>query len=288
MSIPISRKKYLPGQYRRFREVIYRNYRQNGRRLPWRDTRDPYAILVSEIMLQQTQVERVLLKYPQFLASFPDFERLASADLRELLRSWQGLGYNRRALALRKIAQLVRSELGGVLPAEERALRMFPGIGAATAGALLAFAFSKPAVFIETNIRRVFIHFFFPDREKIGDKEILPLVDETLDRTRVRTWYYALMDYGAMLKGLGNNPNRRSAHYARQSPFLNSRRRVRGLIIASLVDACAHTMEELAQEVGSSVTALEPVVRQLAGEGFIERNGDVIKIAGDIGSRLEK
>ena len=287
-SVPTSRKRPLRQTHHRFRELVYQNYREHGRHLPWRETRDPYAILVSEIMLQQTQVERVLLKYPQFLASFPDFDSLACADVREVLRSWSGLGYNRRALALKRIAQLVRSEFGGTLPREEEILRTFPGIGAATAGALRAFVFSLPAVFIETNIRRVFIYFFFPHREKVRDREILPLVEETLDRARVRAWYYALMDYGVMLKGLRDNPNRRSAHYARQSPFRNSRRRIRGLILSSLVKVGARTVEEFARELGLSITELEVVAHQLAGEGFVELKGDLLTIAGEVSSHASE
>lgn len=262
-----------------FRRLIYRYYRRNGRRLPWRETEDPYRILVSEIMLQQTQVERVLVKYPEFVAHFPDYAGLASADLRDVLTVWKGLGYNRRALALQRIAQRVESEFGGILPDREETLLTFPHIGAATAGALQAFAFSKPAVLIETNVRRVFIHFFFPRREKVRDSEILPLVEQTLDRTQVRSWYYALMDYGAMLKGSGENPNRRSAHYTRQSPFHNSRRRIRGMIISTLVEARVLTMADLVRVLGIGTSLAEPIIEQLIREGFVERRAEGLTIS---------
>lgn len=262
-----------------FRRLIYQNYRRDGRRLPWRETEDPYHILVSEIMLQQTQVERVLVKYPEFVAHFPNYTRLALADLRDVLTVWKGLGYNRRALALQRIAQRVESEFGGILPDSEETLLTFPHIGAATAGALQAFAFGKPAVFIETNVRRVFIHFFFPRREGVRDREILPLVEQTLDKMQVRSWYYALMDYGAMLKGRGENPNRRSAHYTRQSPFRNSRRRIRGQIISALVEARVLAMTDLVRDLRISISQVEPILEQLIREGFVERRAEGLTIA---------
>lgn len=265
-----------------FRRLIYQNYRRNGRRLPWRQTNDPYHILVSEIMLQQTQVERVLVKYPEFLAHFPDCASLALADLRDVLTVWRGLGYNRRALALQRIARRVDSEFGGILPDREETLLTFPCIGAATAGALQAFVFGKPAVFIETNIRRVFIHFFFPHRDGVRDREIFPLVEQTLDSKRVRSWYYALMDYGAMLKGRGENPNRRSAHYTRQAPFSNSRRRIRGLIIRALVEARVLAETDLVRDLGISISQVEPILEQLIREGFVERRAQDLTIAGQL------
>lgn len=182
-----------------FREMVLYHYRQHGRPMAWRDTTDPYRILVSEIMLQQTQVERVSTKYPEFLAAFPDFTSLAQAPLADILAAWQGMGYNRRAIALQKCAQRVMNEYGGVLPADVDTLATFPGIGWATASSICAFAFNMPVVFIETNIRRVFIHFFFSDGSSVNDAEILPIVERALpDDSRV--WYWALMDLGTALK----------------------------------------------------------------------------------------
>ncbi|MGQ9922205.1 MAG: A/G-specific adenine glycosylase [Desulfobacca sp.] len=214
-----------------FRNIISQHYADQGRDLPWRQTYDPYQILVSEIMLQQTQVERVLDYYGPFLQQFPTFQALAHAPLAAILAAWQGLGYNRRAQALQKIAQLVVSRYGGQLPADRASLQALPGIGAATAGAVLVFAFEQPVVFLETNIRRVYLHFFFPEAEVVTDKMLWPLILMTLDVRQVRPWYYALMDYGAMLKKTGFNPNRRSAHYQRQSPFPGSDRELRSRIL---------------------------------------------------------
>jgi len=214
-----------------FRNIIYQHYADQGRDLPWRQTHDPYEILISEIMLQQTQVERVLGQYGPFLQKFPNFQVLAQAPLAEILAAWQGLGYNRRAQALQRLAQQVVRQYQGRLPAERASLEDLPGIGAATAGALLAFAFEQPVVFLETNIRRVYLHFFYPEAEAVSDKMLLPLILMTLDVQQVRPWYYALMDYGAMLKKTGLNPNRRSAHYQRQSPFPGSDRELRSRIL---------------------------------------------------------
>ena len=268
-----------PHEVERFRGTIYRHYQAHKREMPWRQTRDPYHILVSEIMLQQTQVERVLGKYDQFLSQFPNFPALDRAPWPEVLAVWQGLGYNRRALALKRLAQVVMAQWGGLLPDNEEDLRALPGIGPATAGAILAFAFEQPVAFIETNIRRVFLHFFFSNQNGIKDREILPLVQETLDRERVREWYYALMDYGADLKRLGPNPNRRSAHYARQSPFNGSNREVRSLILKTLLTAPADSLEKLARNIGKPKTRTRTALEQLLAEGFVVREGKQLRLA---------
>jgi A/G-specific adenine glycosylase len=265
------------------RKTVREYYEQYGRVLPWRETDDPYRILVSEIMLQQTQVERVTLKYGHFLDRFPDFAALAGADLRDLLTAWQGLGYNRRALALQQTAQLILNRFQGNLPDSAEALVTLPGIGPATAGALLAFVFQQPVVFIETNIRRVFIHRFFPDRDAVKDSEILPLVEKALDRYRVRAWYYALMDYGTMLKGKEPNPNRRSAHYQRQSTFEGSNRQIRGLILKALIERPHMTQAEVAACVDRSPERVGRVVKDLVREGFLVRIGSKLSIASGIG-----
>ena len=180
--------RITPAAALRFRRRLYRFFHDQGRQLPWRATTDPYHILVSEIMLQQTQVERVALKYDPFLQAFPDVWSLARAPLRDIMAAWQGLGYNRRALALQRIARRLTVDFDGRLPDSVDTLCTFPGIGEATAGALAAFAFNQPVVFIETNIRRVFIHCFFPGQSRVRDREILPLVDQTLDRLQPRPW----------------------------------------------------------------------------------------------------
>lgn len=215
----------------RFQQRIWNYYHEYGRPFPWRDTNDPYKILVSELMLQQTQTERVLKKYQPFLERFPGYAELAEAPLADVLSLWQGLGYNRRALGLKRIAELVKSKHNGVLPDDPDILLSFPMIGPATAGSLQAFIFNKPVAFIETNIRRVILYYFFDSKDGVQDSEVLDMVTQVLDASDPRQWYYALMDYGVYLKYAIVNPNRRSAHYRRQAPFENSNRQIRGALL---------------------------------------------------------
>ncbi|HLO26074.1 MAG TPA: winged helix-turn-helix transcriptional regulator [Geobacteraceae bacterium] len=260
-----------PHQITAFRKRVYGWYRDNLRTLPWRETRDPYAILVSEIMLQQTQVDRVIGKFAPFLALFPDFAALARAPLQEVLSAWQGLGYNRRAIALKKCAETVMEHHGGNLPRSVDALQALPGIGPYTARAIAAFAFGLPAPFIETNIRAVFIHHFFADREGVRDAEVLPLVAATLDRTNPRDWYSALMDYGTALKKLHKNPARRSAHHVRQAPFRGSNRELRSRILKVLLAAPRLTEEEIIAQAHINAEKVRTIVDQLEKEGFIRK-----------------
>ncbi len=263
----------VPAAVRAFRRRIYDHYLKHGRKLPWRTTRKPYRILISEIMLQQTQVERVLEKYKEFLAAFPDFSSLAQAPLRKLMQAWQGMGYNRRALALKALAQTVMNEHHGKLPSDPDELVKLPGIGKYTAGAVAAFAFNKPVVFMDTNIRRVYIHHFFHDRENIRDEEIVPLIEKTLDKAGPRKWYNALMDYGALLKKEQGNPNRRSAHYSRQSPFENSNRQVRGRILKALVKESPLSRSQIVDKTGMDIDRVKKNLVQLEKEGFIKKKG---------------
>lgn len=268
---------------RDFQLTIRDFFRENGRSLPWRETSDPYEILVSEIMLQQTQVERVAGKYGLFIELFPDFKALAVAGLRDVLGAWQGLGYNRRAVALKRTALRVVTEFAGRLPECPETLRTLPGIGPATAGALMAFAFNKPAVFIETNIRRVFIHYFFAEAKQVRDQDILPLVQATLDIDQPRTWYYALMDYGAMLKSAEANPNRRSAHYSRQSRFQGSDRQIRGIIIRTMIDHPVLPVEAIVKTPGTDPERVRAMLDRLIEEGFLIRSGEQVRIATAMG-----
>ena len=263
----------------RFRRRVWAHDRRHYRSLPWRETNDPYAILVSEVMLQQTQVTRVCNYYGRFLARFPDPDSLAAAPLGAVLELWSGLGYNRRALALQRAAGAVVREHGGVIPADRDALLRLPGVGPATAGALLAFAFAQPAVFIETNIRRLFLHQYFPAAITVPDAALLPLVARTLDRRQPRRWYYALMDWGAALgQQRAGNPNRRSAHYSRQSPFAGSRRELRGRVLRLLAERRCLTFAELHDRCADD--RLAAVVAELAAEQFLTRAGALVCIAG--------
>jgi A/G-specific adenine glycosylase len=264
---------------RSFQNIIYAYYYEHGRKLPWRETNNPYHILISEIMLQQTQVERVTEKYVEFIMAFPDFHSLAQAPLQKILAVWHGLGYNRRALALKRIAGIVVTTYNGSLPSSPEVLKTLPGIGAYTASALAAFAFNRPTVFIETNIRTVFIHFFFQNKKEIKDSEILPLVEKTLDTSHPRRWYYALMDYGVMLKKQYKNSNRRSAHYHKQTPFNGSNRQLRGMILKMLTREMSMSERELVQKLKTDPERVKNILIQLHNEGFIRKSGNNYLIA---------
>jgi len=258
---------------RAFRRKVLSHYARHGRDLPWRKRVTPYRVLVSEIMLQQTQVDRVIEKYREFLAALPDFPSLAQTPTAKLLKLWSGMGYNRRALSLKKLAQVVVTEHAGRLPSEPDVLIKLPGIGPYTAGAIAAFAFNKPVIFMDTNIRRVYIHEFFHDRNNIHDDELLPLVRQTLPAKDARTWYNALMDYGTILKKEHGNPNKRSAHYTRQSPFENSNRQVRGAILKALVAGKPLSAARVVQKTGMQAERVTKNLAVLEKEGFIKKKG---------------
>jgi A/G-specific adenine glycosylase len=230
-------------------------------------------------MLQQTQTERVSFKFLEFIKKFPDFLTLSSAPLVDVLTTWQGLGYNRRAKALKKIAEIVINDYNGVLPDSIEILKSFPQIGHNTASSIITFAFNKPTVFIETNIRRVYIYFFFPGKNIITDKEITPILEKTMDRTNPRDWYYALMDYGVMLKKKYPDLNKRSAHYRKQAPFKGSNRQIRGRILRILINYNFLRITELKKELeGVSLPKLKDILVQLEEEGFIKSESDTIRI----------
>jgi A/G-specific adenine glycosylase len=224
-------------------------------------------------MLQQTGTERVLGKYGPFLAAFPDPGALSRARVSEVLGLWKGLGYNRRALYLWKAAAMIQEAHAGRVPRSAEALTALPGVGEATACAVLTFAFGLPSAFIETNIRRVFLHSFFPGASAVRDSEILPLVEKTMDREDPREWFYALMDYGAMLKTTLPNPNRRSAHYQRQAAFEGSVRQMRGRILGLLLKKGRASLDEICADMQRDPAAGLPVLEAMRREGFLVRRG---------------
>ena len=234
-------------------------------------------------MLQQTQTARVLKHFDPFVARFPDARALAAADRGEVLALWSGLGYNRRAVALHRAAATIADRFDGEVPSGEEDLRELPGVGPATAGAVRAFGFGLPAVFVETNIRRAVLHELFPDRDQVGDRELLPVLERALDRADPRTWYQALMDYGAALGRGGPNPNRRSAHYTRQSRFDGSNRQQRGLILRVLAERGPLDPGELAAAIGADDRAgRERALRNLrtmAAEGFLDMTAGIVALA---------
>jgi A/G-specific adenine glycosylase len=270
---------FFPG-IMEFQQMVLSYYNNYGREMAWRNTTDPYLILVSEIMLQQTQVERVKIKFPEFIKAFPDFASLAVAPLDKVLSVWQGMGYNRRAIALQKCAIRLMNEYGGILPADVDILTTFPGIGRATASSIAAFAFNLPVVFIETNIRRVFIHFFFSDTDTVSDADLLPIIGQSLYKENPRVWYWALMDLGSVLKKTVPNPNRRSVHYSKQSPFEGSDREIRGMIIRRLLAEPGMSEKQLVAIRIEDPARIKKILAALISEGFIVMQKNRFFLAG--------
>jgi A/G-specific adenine glycosylase len=259
-----------------FASAVKAFYTAHGRHdLPWRQTQDPYKILVSEIMLQQTQVPRVISKYAEFLKLFPTLQSLTNAPLGAVLSAWQGLGYNRRAKMLHQCAKTIVDEYKGAWPTDIATLRALPGIGPYTAGAVAAFAFNIPSTIIETNVRTVYLHHFFPNSTDVPDSSLLPLITATLDATDPRSWYYALMDYGSHLKQTIGNKSKQSKHYTKQSKFKGSDRQIRGAIIRALSNnSVGLTLIKL--QLANNQIDSERIVEQLhklLGEHMVEKVG---------------
>ena len=275
----------LPDEILSFQNEIWSFYRESKRDFAWRGISDPYAVLVSELMLQQTQTLRVVPKYDEWMRTFPTAQALADAPLSEVLSHWVGLGYNRRAVFLQKACKAVCEKNGGIFPRTQEELLSLPGIGPYTAGAVSTFAFNQPNIFIETNIRSVFIHFFFSDTvlteegKKIDDKEIAPLVEQTLDRKNPREWYYALMDYGADLKKKVMNPSRKSRHYAKQSRFEGSLRQARGAILRQLSQNSCATLNQISLYEKVDIARLERAAERLVAEKLIRAADGLYRIA---------
>lgn len=265
-----------------FQSMMLDFYHKEGRTFPWRETRDPYAILVSELMLQQTQTERVVPKYLNWLETFPTAADLAAAPFPQVLAAWSGLGYNRRAGYLQSACRQVVEEWGGAFPRTAGELETLPGVGPYTARAVATFAFGQPEVFIETNIRSVYLFFFFSDQEKVSDSQLMPLIQATVYHEDPRRWYYALMDYGARLKKSTANPNRQSRHYSRQSRFEGSLRQARGAIVRSLSRGgnTPLSLEEMARLEGLPLERIQAAAERLVAEGMVCRRGDLYCIGG--------
>lgn len=261
-----------------FQDHITTFYRRWGRAFSWRSEISPYRVLVSEIMLQQTQTARVENKFEPFIKRFPGFAELAAAPLSEVLRFWKGLGYNRRAKYLHDTARHIVSEFDSELPDDPRILQGLPGIGRATAASICVFAFDRPIPFIETNIRTVFIHFFFADQVVVSDRQIMDLVERTMDREHPRHWFYALMDYGVMLKKSVGNLNRKSRSYTRQSRFAGSDRELRGKILQVLLDRHQVGINELPGLLSEPAERVITVVESLGSEGLVRRKKNLLRL----------
>ena len=288
----------LTPELRAFVEFVAKKGRELYRDLPWRRTYDPYAIWISEVMLQQTQVSRVDGRWQRWLERFPTVDALAAAAPSDVLEEWQGLGYNRRALSVHRAAQAI-SEAGGVFPQDPKELVKLPGIGPATAAGIRAFAFNLHGVYLETNVRTVFLHELYPQAEGVPDSELVPLVELTCPASIAgaadaaateltpRSWYYALLDYGAYLKKTIPNPSRRSKSHVKQSRFEGSHRQKRAELLRVLLahkDEGGAEFETLHQElcqieVDAGRETLDEQVtlgllEELAKEGFCQKNDE--------------
>ena len=258
-------------------KVLYRD-------LPWRNIDDPYAVFVSEVMLQQTQVRRVIDYWQRFMSLFPTLDALASSDSALVLEQWQGLGYNRRALSLKKAAEICAKDFQGQMPRSDEELQKLPGIGPATAAGIRAFALRQPSVYIETNVRAVYIHHFFPDAQNVKDADLYPLVKNTCSNEDPRGWYYALLDYGARLKALHANPARKSAHHVKQSSFEGSRRQKRAALLRFVLESPGIGFEELfcalndfelqAKRPKLALELFESILDDMLSEGFFKRTNE--------------
>lgn len=272
-----------------FRATVRERGRTLYRDLPWRDVRDPYAVLVSEVMLQQTQVKRVLGFWGRWLETFPTLDALAAAPTSLVLERWQGLGYNRRALALKRTAEICSEEHAGVLPVASTDLLLLPGVGPSTAAGIRVFAYGLADVYLETNVRTVFLHELFPDEMDVPDTQIVPLVERACDWDDPRGWYYALLDYGAYLKTIMPNPSRRSRHHVRQSAFEGSRRQKRAWLLQAVLAGDGLSTDELAValdewEAGegrpqTSISDVEDILADLAAERFMTCCDGVWKVS---------
>jgi A/G-specific adenine glycosylase len=268
-----------------FRAEVYSFYEKFGRMFPWRENPTPWGVMVSEFMLQQTQTERVAPYYERWMRRWDSPAALAADPLSDALAEWVGLGYNRRCRFLKECARVIAEDYGGSVPSDAAILQSLPGIGAYTAGAIACFAYNKPAVFIETNIRSAAIHYFFPHPPngetpaKIPDRALLPALEAALDRRNPRVWHWALMDYGAALKKSQPNPSRRSAHYAKQSAFEGSLRQIRGRVIKALAEKGALSATDLLVDASCKESELYRALDSLQKDSLVRESGGSYSIS---------
>lgn len=245
----------------------------------WRTTTDPYAIWLSEVMLQQTQVVRVISYFDRWMRRFPTVDALASASTSDVLESWQGLGYNRRALMLKRAAGIISTHYDGIFPDTYAELVTLPGIGPATAAGILAFAFNTPAPYLETNVRTVVLHELFPDETDVSDRDVRLIVEQASEASSEagidpRRWNYALLDYGAWLKKTFPNPSRRSKHHTRQSTFEGSRRQKRAALLRLVLDTPGLSADAYADLSGYDPEIVADILADLTTERFLRNIDD--------------
>lgn len=259
----------LSQRNRLFIQIVKDTY-QNLRSFPWRDTTDPYAILVSEIMLQQTQTHRVVPKYMNWLSLFPTVQLLTGASLADVLTAWSGLGYNRRGKYLWEAAKIMVSEFEGEVPKTYEQLRTLPGVGEYTANAVLAFAYNLPTVVLETNIRTALLHHFFLEAtNEVSDQQLKEILADVIDQKDPRNWYYALMDYGAWLKSEGHDYFHKQKQHTKQKPLKGSERYVRGFLLREVLNSEELKLTEVVVP-GYTTEQIMKVAKDLSNEGLVK------------------
>lgn len=233
-------------QIAEFQNLVLSKGQDLYREMPWRSDTNPYNILLSEVMLQQTQVVRVLQKFEEFKIAFPTLQDLAQADFQEVLMHWSGLGYNRRARFLHETAKKLCTF--STFPDDQTILQSCPGIGENTAASIVVYAFNKPLVFLETNVRTVLIYHFCNDvTEKVDESVLRNLAEQTLYSENPRQWYWALMDYGTYLKKTEGNFNKYSQKHTVQSKFEGSFRQKRAAVLRLLLQKGPLTADEISE-----------------------------------------
>ena len=252
---------------RKFQTMILTWWKTHRRDLPWRKTHDPYKILVSEIMLQQTQVSRGLPKYIEFLEVFPTVEKLAGAKTSSVLRIWKGMGYNRRALYLQNTAKKVVLDYNGIFPNTEQQLTTLSGVGKYTARAIMVFAFAIDIAVVDTNIRQIITHFFFDDAPQ-PEKSIQEVADQLMPKGKAWEWHQALMDYGA----IALERNEKRSIKKKSKPFKETNRYFRGRLLDLVYEKQwkeADLMSEMVKKFGKDKEFMEEIINGMSKDGLI-------------------
>lgn len=267
-----------------FVQTVHERGLELYRAFAWREIDDPYAVLLSEIMLQQTQTARVERYFEDWMQRFPSIDALSAASTTDILSAWQGLGYNRRGLMLKKLADEVAETRAGALPETYEEMLKLPGVGPATAAGVMAFAHNMPSAYLETNVRTVVLHELMPEHDEVSDK----IVTEIVKRASVcagelgidaRAWNYALLDYGVWLKKNYPNPSRRSKHHTKQSKFEGSHRQKRAALLREILSQPGMNVSELEARLPWSLDEFEEALNDLLKEGFVEENDERFSVA---------
>lgn len=262
-----------------FNTFLKQYYKEKKRILPWRENINSYYIFVSEFMLQQKQVSRVINYFNSFIEKFPTFKALSQAPQSAILESWSGLGYNRRAMYLHQGAKIITEQYKEFIPDSVEILKKIKGIGEYTASALVTYSYNRPTLFVETNIRTVCFSIFeqYFSEEKISDKQLIELIEQIIDKENPREWYYAMMDLGIELKKILPKAHlKKSSSYQKQSLFVGSMRAIRGKIIKILTNNNQQKVIRKELELLCNDQRADSCITNLIKEGLIEEQEDFL------------